>query len=85
MNKSISIKYPESLADILKLNRQEFETEIKTSALAKLFELGKISSGTAAKVLGVSRIDFLDLLARYNVSVLNFESTQELENDATNA
>lgn len=85
MNKSISIKYPESLADILKLGRKEFEIEMKTSALAKLFEMGKISSGTAAKVLGISRLDFLDLLSRYNVSVFNLESSQELENDAANA
>lgn len=38
--------------------------------MIKLFELGKISSGTAASVLGMTRIDFLELLARYNVSIL---------------
>jgi len=34
------------------------EDEIKIAVLAKLYELGKISSGKAAKLLGISRIEF---------------------------
>ncbi|WP_457641332.1 UPF0175 family protein [Persephonella sp.] len=53
------------LPDTLKLN----EKEIKTMVLVKLYELGKISSGEAAKLLGISRIDFLDLLGKYRVQI----------------
>lgn len=49
---------------------KDFQSEMKTSSLVKLFEMGKISSGIAANVLGLSRIDFLELLAKYNVSML---------------
>ncbi|MCG8697071.1 MAG: UPF0175 family protein [Bacteroidales bacterium] len=70
MEGMISINFPESLANSLKLNVKDFQSEMKTSSLVKLFEMGKISSGIAANVLGLSRIDFLELLAKYNVSML---------------
>ncbi|MFA7444654.1 MAG: UPF0175 family protein [Flavobacteriaceae bacterium] len=81
MAQVISIEYPDYLANSMRLNKSEFGKEIKISALVKLFELGKISSGTAAKVLHISRIEFLDLLSKYNVGFLNTENLNEdLEN-----
>ena len=85
MQQAIQITYPKSLADSLKMNLKDFENEMKMSALAKLFELGKVSSGTAAKVLGISRIEFIDRMASYQVSVLQYSSLDELNEDITNA
>ncbi len=81
----INIEYPESLANTLRLSGQDFKSEMKTSSLVKLYELGKVSSGVAAKVLGISRVDFLELLAKYNVSVLGGYSSDDLKNDIENA
>ncbi len=81
----INIEYPESLANSLKLKGKDFESEIKISSLVKLFELGKVSSGTAAKVLGITRIDFLDLLAKYQVSALGQFDHDDLREDIANA
>lgn len=85
MKRTISIEYPESLANSLRLNAKDFEHEIKTSSLVKLFELGKISSGVAARVLGLSRIDFLELLPKYNVSVFGAYDLIDLNEDIANA
>jgi len=49
------------------------EKELKEFFLAKLFEVGDISSGTAAKILGVERMDFMQLLSKYNVCYLDYE------------
>ncbi len=49
----IHIEYPESLANTLRLNGKDFESEIKTSSLVKLYELGSVLSGIAARVLGL--------------------------------
>jgi len=81
----INIEYPESLANTLKLSGKDFESEMKTSSLVKLFELGKVSSGVAARVLGLSRLDFLELLPKYNVSVLGGYDTDDLNEDIANA
>jgi len=85
MNRTINIEYPESLANSLRLNEKDFENEIKISSLVKLFEIGKVSSGTAAKVLGLTRIDFLDLLVKYNVSALGLYDLNDLREDIANA
>ena len=77
MSKIISIEYPDYLANSMRMNKSEFGREIKISGLVKLFELGKISSGTASKVLEISRIDFLELLTKYNVEFLNVEDLSE--------
>lgn len=82
MAQSISIEYPDYLAHSMRLNKEDFGKEVKVSALVKLFELGKVSSGVAAKVLNISRVEFLELLSKYNVSFLN---AQDLAEDIDNA
>ena len=84
MTEQIAISYPETLAFSLKMRKQEFEREIKIISLVKLYELGKISSGMAAKILGISRPDFLTILSLYNTSYFSI-SEKDLESDFNNA
>ncbi|PKP08797.1 MAG: Fis family transcriptional regulator [Bacteroidetes bacterium HGW-Bacteroidetes-4] len=85
MKGMIKIEYPEYLAHTLRLSGKDFEYEMKSSSLVKLFEMGKVSSGVAASVLGLSRVDFLELLAKYKVSIFGAFDPNELEEDITNA
>jgi predicted HTH domain antitoxin len=85
MARLITINYPESLASSLKMGNREFKHEIKTISLVKLYELGKISSGVAAKLLGINRVAFLELLQKYNVSYFHKGLEEELEQDVKNA
>ncbi len=64
MKRLISVTYPESLANSLKLADKEFEKEIKTISIIKLYELGKISSGTASKILGINRVEFIEKIGK---------------------
>lgn len=81
----INIEYPESLANSLRLNNKDFIIEMKIASLVKLYEIGKISSGIAAKTLGISRLDFMGLLSKYNVSVLGNHDEESLMEDISNA
>lgn len=85
MERQIVVKYPEELAFSLKMGDSEFEKEIRKISLIKLFELGKISSGFAARLLNISRIDFIELLGLYNVSVFPDNLVQDLDSDYKNA
>ena len=84
MSGQIAISYPETLAFSLKMREQEFEREMKIISLVKLYELGKISSGMAAKILNISRIDFLSILSLYNTSYFSTYE-KDLESDFNNA
>lgn len=81
MERLLSVTYPQSLANSLKLADREFENEIKTISLIKLYELGKISSGTASKILGINRVDFIEKIGEYQVSVFNFYNENELNEE----
>src|SRR3972149_72783 len=54
-----SVQYPEGLPQALKTSDEAFQRELGFLAAAKLFELGRISSGVAAQIAGVSRVEFL--------------------------
>lgn len=82
---TISIDYPESLAFSLKMGNTEFQQEVKTLSLVKLYELGKISSTRASEMLGISRIDFLELLGKYQVSYFARDLESDLTSDFDNA
>lgn len=73
---SIKIDLPESL------NMSSFE--VKMLLAAKLYEDGKLSSGQAAEMAGLSKRAFIELLGKYGVSVFGYDF-DELENDLKNA
>jgi len=85
MKGTIKIEYPEYLANTLRLSKRDFESEMKITSMVKLYELGKVSSGIAARVLGLSRLDFLEILGKYKVPVLTEHDIDGLNEDLENA
>ncbi|RMH18612.1 MAG: UPF0175 family protein [Acidobacteria bacterium] len=58
--------------------------EIVLLAAVKLFELGKLSSGQAARLAGIPRVEFLARLRDYRVSPFQL-TADELRRDVLNA
>ena len=83
--KQLNITLPQDLAWLLKMQDDEFEREFKLLALIKLYELGKISSGVAARTLDMSRVEFLQTLGRYKVSLFNDSDLDQLKSDFDHA
>lgn len=81
---NLSIKYPAGFENAVQMTRDEMEQHIRLMAALKMFELGKVSSGKAAELAGMSRLDFFDTCSRYQVSIFNYPSediAEELEGD----
>ena len=78
--KTLEIPYPEDLPEAMGESREAFEQELKFLVAAKLYELGRITSGRAAELAGLNRVEFLDLLGRYRISVFNYP-LEELERE----
>lgn len=76
----IKIKYPAGFENAVHITKDEFEQQIRLMAALKMFELGKISSGKAAELAGMSRVEFFEVCGRYRVSIFNY-SAEELEEE----
>ena len=60
------------------------DQEAKMSLASKLYERGKLTLGQAADMAGYSKETFMELLADYNVALIDY-SPEELEEDIKNA
>ena len=72
----LTIQYPDDLLVALGANREQFEQEARFALAAKLFELGRLSSGKAARLAGMDRVTFLLSLNRVGVAMLDLDETE---------
>jgi predicted HTH domain antitoxin len=64
----VVLELPEDLFSILRSSPDVFVKELRLAAAAKWYEIGRISQSKAAELAGISRREFLDALARFEVS-----------------
>jgi predicted HTH domain antitoxin len=67
VTRKIIIDVPEKVLLAEKTDETSFARELRILAAVKLFELGRLSSGRAAELAGMSRVEFLLELGRYKV------------------
>jgi predicted HTH domain antitoxin len=78
--RQIVINVPESVLQAENTDADTFARELCLLAAVKLYELGRLSSGRAAELAGMSRVEFLMNLGRYKVFPLEAELL-DLESD----
>jgi len=80
----INIPCPESVLISLKETPEHFAKEAIKLLAVKLYEMGKLSSGRASELAGISRVTFLQSLERYDAPIFDL-SKEELKRDYQNA
>lgn len=75
---------PQEVLSVLGADPASAAEELRLLAAMKLFELGRLSSGAAATLAGMARVEFLAELGEYGVSPFQV-SPAELELDLENA
>ena len=76
--RQIVINVPESVLQAEKSDPDTFARELCLLAAVKLYEMRRLLSGAAAQLAGMSRVEFLMNLGRYQVFALEAE-LEELE------
>ena len=72
---TITIEFPEQVQQSLNRTQDEMARDVRLYAALMLFHLGKLSSGMAAQMAGIPRVQFLELCGEYNIPV--FQITPE--------
>jgi predicted HTH domain antitoxin len=81
---AIHIEYPPEILWALQQEPDEFESEARLLLAIKLYEMGKLTTGLAAKLANVPRAAFIFIIGRYKLSPFG-ETANELEEDWDNA
>ena len=72
----IVIDVPEHVLLAEKTSAHSFGDELRLLAAVKFYELGRLSSGWAADLAGLSRVEFLLSLKKFNVFPLESELSE---------
>jgi predicted HTH domain antitoxin len=83
-NHALTIPYSDDLLLSLKESPEEFEAEARLLLAVKLYELGRLTTGRAAELAGVGRVEFMFLLGRFGLSPVGVDP-EELQQDLANA
>ena len=74
--RTLEIEYSEALAAVMNLSPDAFESEAKMALAVKLFELGRVTSGQAAGLAGVSRVTFLLTCRQFGAASVAWDSEE---------
>lgn len=74
----ITIDLPQHIQESLNLTPQQAGKDISLYATLMLYQLGELSSGMAAEMAGISRVELLELCGWDGVSVFQYTAEDVL-------
>ena len=75
----VILSIPDESLRALRLTPAEFGDEIRLTGAMKLHEIGRMSSGEAARLAGIPRVEFLARLAEFGIDTFRMTRNDLLE------
>lgn len=74
---TVSLELPRDLLDALDVPQKQLSMRLRTLITVALFQEGKLSTGKGAEILGISKLEFIQLLSKHGIDYFT-ESPSEL-------
>lgn len=81
---SVTLLLPDEALVALNLTPEQAGIELRLLAAVKLYELGRLSSGAAARLAGIPRVVFMGRLAEFGVATFT-QTEDELRDELASA
>jgi predicted HTH domain antitoxin len=78
MSVTIQFDLPINISESL---HSKAEEQAKIAYIMTLLKHGEISSGTAGKLLGISRLEVIELMGQYSIPIFPDQNREELEQE----
>jgi predicted HTH domain antitoxin len=75
----VTIDMPEEALAALRTDSADFARQLRVAAAVKWYELRRVSQERAAKIAGLSRTEFIDVLGQFGVSPFQYTAEESLE------
>ena len=77
----VEVVFPEEVVIALREEPEDFRKQVFIYTLGRLYEMGRISGGLGARVLGCDKWEFYRLLSEHGFAVIDYPD-EELEQEA---
>ena len=84
MKRTLTVEYEDEVLLALGLSPEQFSEEAPLLIAVKLYELGRLSSGAAARLAGIPKPLFLTKLADHGIDAFRL-TEEELQQDLASA
>ena len=82
---TISLKIPDSILTELALDQETFAQDMKLVIAIAYFQQHRLSLGKASELAGISRLEFMDILADRGITIFDYDESEiALELDVIN-
>lgn len=68
MSYKLTLDIPFNAFSVIRKNPTDFAKELLEAALSKWYEQGKISQSKASEIANISRLEFIEVLKKHDVS-----------------
>lgn len=81
----VEIKFTLALTSISPEQKMEAELRAKQAYVMTLLQQGAITKHRAAKLLGITRLDLIELMGKYEISTFSEQTRSEIEQEVAYA